>query len=519
MVHSVVTAWDRLTSLAMLGLARHASAVDDLLPDAAVKLPEGSREEGLLRCAAAALLARLAGQRSAVAETPATARAADIAERVIADSALRFLARLSAEGPKELIGEWFTCASKSGRVLPPQWIPAVFELLTAELRCEYASVFGARINWLADQDVRWAIEGFGQECDERNWQTGSVGERVAVLKRVRATDPDTGRAWLQGTWATDAPEAREAFLQALKIGLSNADEVFLEQALDDKRKSVRLAAANHLSRLSESAFMQRALERLRPAFEFEPRPAGLLAKFSSRKFRIELPPTLDKAALRDGIELKPPASAKVGERSFWLIQMLSVPPPREWSRRFDCSATELLDAVARSDHAEQVFTALCAACVRHPDGEWIDALCAGWRARAADQGAGAVAGIAALLAALPTHERDQHVQAQVKALLNQDLIDLSLQLLTSTGHAWSSSTTSLACEVLLMHIRGSAGPSYLLGPSALESWGRRMEIASAAPSVQRILDKIGAESPFRNAVERLLKLIEFRIDMHKELLS
>ena len=76
MAHAVVTAWDRMTSLAMLGLARHASAVGELLPDAAVKLPEGSREEGLLRCAAAVLLARLAGQRSAVAEAPVTARAA-----------------------------------------------------------------------------------------------------------------------------------------------------------------------------------------------------------------------------------------------------------------------------------------------------------------------------------------------------------------------------------------------------------------------------------------------------------
>ena len=503
----------------MLGLGRQSSAIEELLPDAAVKLPEGSLEQGVLRCAAATLLTRLAGQRSAAATLKLPARAPDISERTIADSALRRLARLSAEGPKELIGEWFTYALKSGKVLPPEWIPPIFETLSHGMRMEYAPVFGQRIHWLASQDARWTIEGAGDDSNESDWLTGSATERTALLRRVRGADPSAGRAWMESTWSTDAPEAREAFVQALKIGLSSADEQFLEKTLDDKRKGVRLAAMENLARLSGSSFVHRSLVRLQRVFVFEPRSSGLLGRLSSRKLRIDLPLELDEAALRDGIELKPPANLKIGERSFWLTQMLSVPPPVEWSRRFDCTAVELLEAAGRTDHAQEVFTALCTACVRHPDVEWVSALSSAWRERASEQQQNVAPGIAALLAELPVEARDQQLQTQISALRSQGSIDFGMHLLACSDHAWSSATTALAFDLLLMHIRGSGGTGHSLSRSFLESWGRRVEVASAAPAAKQVLEKIGLESPSRNAVQQLLELIEFRIDMHKELLE
>jgi hypothetical protein len=508
-----------MASLAMLGLARHASPIEELLPDQAIKLPEGSREERLLRCAVATFVARLAGQRSAAVAPGALARAPEASEPVIADSAMRLLARLAAEGPKDLMGEWFACALRSGRVLPPQWIPAVFDLLTAQRRGDYAALFGARLRWLAAQDAHWCIDGADRECQQGDWETGSVVERVALLKRIRATDAATCRVWLEGTWPTDAPDAREAFIQVLRIGLTSGDEAFLERALEDKRKSVRVAAVDLLACLAESAFMQRMLARLQTAFVLEPKATGLLAKFSSRKLHIELPTAPDKAALRDGVEPKPPAGAKMGERSFWLAQMLSVLPPREWTRRFNCSASELLDAVARSEHADAVLGALSTACARHPEGAWVDALCAAWRARARDQPADAVAAMATVLAATPANERDDHLQVQLRALRGQGLPELCLHLLTSAAYAWSSTTTSLACDLLLARSEESAGGIYHLGAGTMETWGSRMDIATAGPLVQRLLDRIESESPTRKVLERLAQLIDIRQDIHKELLT
>lgn len=519
MAHSASGAWDRISSLAMLGLARRSSAIEELLPDTAVKLPEGSLEQGLLRCAAAALLMQLAGRRSIAAAVAVPPPASSSLEGMIADSALRRLARLCAEGPKDLIGEWFTHALKSGKVLPPQWIPPIFEALSAEMRMQYAPVFGQRIQWLASRDARWTIEGAGKECNENDWLTGSTIERTALLRRVRETDPSAGRAWVEATWSTDAPEARESFVQALRIMLSSADEPLLEKALDDKRKSVRSAAIENLARLPDSAFVQRALMRLHPVFVFEPRPSGLLAKLSSRKLRIEVPLALDKAALRDGIELKPPANLKMGERSFQFMQMLSIPPPLEWLRRFDCTAAELMEAAGRTEYAQEIFTALCTACMRHPDAEWVSALSSAWRARATEQEPSVAPGIAALLAELPAEARDQQLQTQVSALRSQGSIDLAMHLLACSNHAWSSATTALAFDLLLIHIRGSGGNSHALSRNFLESWGRRVEVASAAPAAKQVLEKIGPEAPSRKTVEQLLELIEFRIDMHKELFA
>jgi len=73
--------------------------------------------------------------------------------------------------------------------------------------------------------------------------------------------------------------------------------------------------------------------------------------------------------------------------------------------------------------------------------------------------------------------------------------------------------------VLLMHIRAPGGAHHSLRRSQLESWGRCVDVASAGPAARQVLEKIGPESPFRGAIEQLLELIDFRIDMHKELLA
>lgn len=519
MAHAVLGSWDRISSLAMLGLARHPSTIEGLLPDTSVKLPEGSLEQGLLRCAAAALLLRLAGQRSVAEAVELPMPQIGVAERTIADVALRRLARLCGEGPQELIGEWFTHALQSGSVLPPQWIPPIFEALPAEMRLEYAPVFGQRIHWLARRDARWKIEGADKEFSEGDWLTGSVAERTALLRRVRRLHPGTGRAWVESTWSTDPPEAREAFVRELKFELSSADEPFLERALDDKRKSVRLAAVENLARLSTSAFVKRSLLRLQPAFVFDPRPIGLLARLSRRNLRIEVPLALDEAALRDGIELKPPTNLKMGERGFRFMQMLSIPPPVEWLRRFECTAAELLEAADRTDYAEEIVTALCTACTRHPDVEWVAALALKLRARAGEQELRVAASIAELLAALPAEARDQQLQTQISALRSQGSVDLGMDLLACSTHPWSSVTTALAFEVLLMHIRSSAGSSHRVSRGTLQSWAHRVEVATAAHAVTDVLEKIEPDSPSRKALEQLQELIEFRIEMHKELLA
>jgi hypothetical protein len=108
---------------------------------------------------------------------------------------------------------------------------------------------------------------------------------------------------------------------------------------------------------------------------------GLLGKFRKRKPEVQLPTELDKAVLRDGIEPKPPAQRKIGERAFWLIQMVSMVEPAHWCRTFQCDADAFMQAVMASEYAADLLSALTEAAARHPDSAWIAALCDGWLAR------------------------------------------------------------------------------------------------------------------------------------------
>ncbi len=94
------------------------------------------------------------------------------------------------------------------------------------------------------------------------WELGTKEERLAYLREVRANDPDAARDLLAEAWPTLAADARAAMVEALAPPVP-ADEPFLERALDDRAKGVRMQAALLLRHLPGSAYAARARERLR----------------------------------------------------------------------------------------------------------------------------------------------------------------------------------------------------------------------------------------------------------------
>ena len=64
----------------------------------------------------------------------------------------------------------------------------------------------------------------------QRWQTETKEERVALLHRLRRSDPAQARALVESTWKQDAPAERAEFVAAFTSGLSREDEPFLENA-------------------------------------------------------------------------------------------------------------------------------------------------------------------------------------------------------------------------------------------------------------------------------------------------
>jgi hypothetical protein len=301
----------------------------------------------------------------------------------------------------------------------------------------------------------------------------------------------------------------------MKIGLSAEDEPFLEAAIDDRRKGVRLQAADCLARLPDSQLVRRHFARLEQLLVLEEQKSGLLAKFRKRKLQIELPAALDKAAIRDGIEPKPPAQKKVGERAFWLTQMIAMVPPRRWCDRFDCDAGAFVAAAMTTEYAGDLLPALSAATVRHPHPEWISALARGW-VESKNETLTIAQQIASLAGAAPLDER----VALLESLLSDTGLDanVAFHLLSSVELPWNSSITLLALQNLEARVRADS-QQWSHPRNALDEWARRCDVQTAAGELPRIVAICDEKSPWRSALDRMNAIVDFRDAMRMELLT
>jgi hypothetical protein len=509
---------DKLTGIATLGTRRAPLPRDIPWPDdslAAVEKLSPSAETRLLRTVAANSLFEGAGTRAA--PEAVSGAAADFPQPgadLLPERAAWRLARIVSGEHPHLLAEWFTLAAASGRVLPPHLLPLVLEHVPPAARANFGAVLGPAARWLAVRHPTWSAAVPVTEFADSAWQEGSLPERVALFAALRKQDTPRSRAWLSATWDTDPPEAREAFLQALLPTVENQDEEFLEMALADKRKGVRQAAIEALTRLPESAHARRNLARVEPLLSLSAEPTGLLGKLRKRKLAVELPQAPDKAAQRDGVELKVPAAAKLGERTFWLMQMVCAVPPAHWCRRFACDAQTFLDAVLATDFKVELLNALTLAATRHPDAGWLTLLTRTWAASGRDFAERLQAVQALVRAASP--EQSAGLAEMLITESKDDQFGLASTVLDSLDFAWSAALTRTAFEKLGA-VAGDERATYPQPRNALDAWARHCHVAEGAVRGAALAARCGELHRWRNALDQFNEIVAFRAAMHEEL--
>jgi hypothetical protein len=229
--------WSSIISLATLGTHRAQTSPDKVWPSQDLPLPAGTTERTLLRAAAVSYLSQISGRRIACGSVPAEEPAPTLEDKVISENAAWRLARMLNGEHRNLVPEWFALAARGRWVLPPHWLPVVLDRLQVHERASASPALGQRALWLANRNPEWKASGAAHEPSEERWANGTLAERREDLAAMRAIDPARARTWLEGTWQTDPPDARAAFLETIlhAPGLSDSDEPFLESALDDKR--------------------------------------------------------------------------------------------------------------------------------------------------------------------------------------------------------------------------------------------------------------------------------------------
>ncbi|GAB1693235.1 SWIM zinc finger family protein [Krasilnikovia sp. M28-CT-15] len=356
-----------LLAAALLGTARRPWAQPGSAPS-------------LLEAAAAALVYRRAGTTPATGHQPVAPAPPEQDRPLPAAAADRLLRLLDGDAPggaqavQELLAQWLVAAARRGGHVPPQALPALLDAgrRNATLRPALGIVAGRRGGWLAAQraDWRWLLDeapGAGAVDDAEAWRTGSPGERLAHLSRMRADDPATARELLVAGWDTEPPEDRARFVTALAAGLSAADEPFLERVLDDPRREVRDAALEVLRRLPGSALSGRMARRAHAAVRLERAHGG-------ERLAVDPPQTLDPGLRRDGVGATPARGMGIGA---WLLEEVVAGTPLDtWTTAFDRDPAAVVELGRGHDWATPLLHGWAKAAIAQREPAWAAALLA-----------------------------------------------------------------------------------------------------------------------------------------------
>lgn len=331
---------------------------------------------GLLRAAAVIATCSLAGAQGPVwAEALPPAAPDDTRAPLPAGSALDAVAWALREGPTRLQHDALLRTGQAGLRLPAPLLPLALEVgrRSVALRAPLLDALGERGLWLAAQRPDWsyAAGATATEPHDATWTEGTLEQRRAWLVQARLDNPATSRERLQAA-LPDLPARERADLVAvLATALSGDDEALLDTLRTDRSREVRQAALQLLLRLPAAAHPQRAAARLTRLLTQE---RDLLRK----RWVLDAPTAAPADAKADQLDTPRPEKESLGERAWWLYQLVRQVPLGWWCAHTGMTAAELLAWGSGTDWAEALVRGWADVLFAAPDDDWCDALLDRW---------------------------------------------------------------------------------------------------------------------------------------------
>ncbi len=356
-----------LATTALLGTERRPPewpVPDGPLGEMLAKLPRVPTEKALLQTAGVLGTCHLAGWMPPLVEaTLAPAEGDGVLRHSLSAGLQQTLSSIVADGPVRLQAEAFQKLAAAGCGIPYRLLPKALDSgrRSTALRPSLLPVIGVRGAWLAAQNEAWsyAVGSGTKALDDKAWEHGSLDQRRLYLNALRSRDPARARELIAATLTTEGARERTALIECLTTGLSLEDQDLLEASLADKSKEARQVALRLLSSLPQSRVMQRMTARVLPCLTME-------KKFlRGTVITLEAPAAYAAEWKSDLIEEAKPKGSAMGERAWWLFQMVGAVPLEWWELHTSMKPEELIAWAQKSD--------------------WKDALLKGWAAAQALQ--------------------------------------------------------------------------------------------------------------------------------------
>ncbi len=168
-----------------------------------------------------------------------------------------------------------------------------------------------------------------------------------------------------------------------------------------------------------------------------------------------------------------------------------------------------------TDYAGELLTALSEAAQRYPEREWLLALTDGWLATKDAQVR--AERIVEVLQNAPDEVREAVLAAQLSKLDSLRDHYMILALLQTVQFGYGPELTRVA----IMHLRTIATKqksTYQQPRNLFDPIGYHCDVPTASELVPAVLDAVSTDSNWRNAVEQLNDIVEFRAAMRREIL-
>ncbi len=499
--------WLEIITTAVIGVERQppsfsaSSASPDALKHLLDQFNHLSPENALLSAAAAVALYESCG-RLAVLDSAPLPKASEPEELPVCSSqaAQRLLLTLFGEH-RALLPEWLAALAAANQCVPPVYLPMLLEQgkRSLTLRDAIVAVIGRRGRWLAGQNNDWKYASVIPEQLEEDWHTGSFDGRLTFLRRLRASDPAQARELARSTWKEDSPDHRGGFLAAFEINLSLEDESFLELALADRSKGVRREAARMLATLPESRFCQKLIARTQPLL-------SLKKKRGKNLIEVILPESTEEEMAGFGIHPKPASYSQMGEKAWWLKQLVSLAPPSTWTQSLGETADELIQAVlATEEWRTLLLEAFGLAAKLHQDRDWIEALFANQKRK------GFNLNLSALLQSLPAEMREAFALKMLRGGQDADAV------LKSCSYPWGGILSLTALGSLLQSIRQNQVGDQWHWASLLSHMAIHFNAEQIPEAVAQVSAAIQKQARPPKCLDDFVATLQFRQEMLKEI--